>query len=139
MMEETDFDRDKISAALLELAETVKTAYKNNDVEMYASAFDDDAIVSVPGVPPVRGLEELKKAFKARPQLPAGATFEVVPTELEIINGEWAYAFGTDTLTVPGDGEPVTQTMTFMVLIRRTPAGWKTFREVLSADQPQHA
>lgn len=132
-----DLDRHAIAAALLELAETIKTAYKNNDVNLYASAFSDDAIVSMPGVPPIRGLGALKEAFRSRPPLPPGATFEVDPTELEVINGEWAYAFGTDTLTIPtGDGAPsIVQTMTFMVLIRKTPEGWKTFREVVSADQ----
>ena len=76
--------------------------------------------------------------FESRPELPPGAAFEVCPTELEVINSDWAYAFGTDKLTIParGDESPVEETMTFMVLIRKTPRGWKTFREVLSADQP---
>lgn len=134
-----NFNAGEIGAALAELAETVKTAYKNDDAEMYASAFMDDAIVSMPGSAPVRGREALKAVFESRPPLPPGATFEVNPTELEIINGEWAYAFGTDTLTIPGAGEQpqIVETMTFIVLIRKTDEGWKTFREVLSADQPQ--
>jgi uncharacterized protein (TIGR02246 family) len=133
-----DPDKQAIGFALKELAETVKTAYQNNDADLYASAFSEDAIVSMPGVPPIKGIEALKEAFRSRPALPPGATFEVDPTELEVINAEWAYAFGTDTLTIPaGDGAPpIIQTMTFMVLIRKTPGGWKTFREVVSADQP---
>lgn len=132
------FDREAIGTALADLAETIKRAYRNDDADMYASAFSEDAIVSMPGVPPIRGLDALRKAFRSRPPLPPGATFEVDPTELEIINGEWAYAFGTDTLTIPAEdgGPPIIQTMTFMVLIRKTPEGWKTFREVLSSDQP---
>ena len=131
-------NREAVSAALIDLAETIKRAYTNDDADLYASAFSEDAIVSMPGVPPIRGLDALKEAFRSRPPLPPGATFEVIPTELEIINGEWAYAFGTDTLTIPaGDGAPpIVHTMTFMVLIRKTPEGWKTFREVVSADQP---
>jgi uncharacterized protein (TIGR02246 family) len=135
---QNDHDADQTRAALTELAETVKTAYKQNDAEMYASAFAEDAVVSMPGRPPVKGREALKAVFESRPPLPPGATFEVNATELEIISAEWAYAFGTDTLTIPaGDGAPpIVQTMTFMVLIRKTPEGWKTFREVVSADQP---
>jgi len=134
----TQIDREAIGAALTELAETIKTAYKNDDAEMYASAFAEDAIVSMPGTPPIQGRENLRAAFVNRPALPPGTTFEVDPTELEIINGEWAYAFGTDTLTIPAEGgaPPMIQTMTFMVLIRKTSEGWKTFREVLSDDQP---
>jgi|GEM_PF-3770390 len=42
------------------------------------------------------------------------------------------------TLAILGaSNEPASvQTMTFLVLIRKTSEGWKTFREVLSADQP---
>lgn len=137
MADEPNFDAVSIGAALTALAEQVKTAYANDDAELYASAFTDDAIVSMPGNPPIRGRDALKAAFRSRPPLPPGATFEVDPTELEIINDQWAYAFGTDTLTIPAEdsGTPITQTMTFMVLIRKTTEGWKTFREVISSDQ----
>lgn len=137
MKNETEFNTVEIGAALEKLAETVKTAYKNDDAEMYASALTDDAIVSMPGTPPVRGRDALKTSFESRPPLPRGATFEVDPTELEIINAEWAYAFGVDTLTIPNAdaSDSTIETMTFMVLIRKTDEGWKTFREVVSADQ----
>jgi len=137
MADALEFNREEIIQALYGLAETIKTSYRINDAEMYASAFDEDAIVSMPGKAPVRGLQALKEMFVTRPALPPGATFEVMPTELEIINGDWAYAFGTDTLTIPAasGGDPLVETMTFMVLIRRTSQGWKTFREVISADQ----
>jgi len=54
-----------------------------------------------------------------------------------VISSDWAYAFGTDTLefTQPGATERTKETMTFLVLIRKTPDGWKTFREVVSANQ----
>ena len=137
MSDEEKFDAARIRSELTELAETVKSAYATNDAELYASTLADDAIVSMPGTTPVRGRAALKAAFESRPPLPAGATFEVNPAELEIINDEWAYAFGTDTLTLPAEqgGSPIIHTMTFMVLIRRTSEGWKTFREVLSANQ----
>lgn len=137
MADEEKFDAAAIGSALIELAETVKTAYATNDADLYASTLAEDSIVSMPGTKAVRGPAALKAAFQSRPPLPPGATFEVNPTELEIINAEWAYAFGTDTLTLPAaQGEtPITQTMTFMVLIRKTANGWKTFREVVSADQ----
>ncbi len=131
-------ERTEILAASEQLANTIKQAYATDDADMYASAFTDDSIVSMPDTPPVHGRDALKSVFKSRPPLPPGATFEVDATELEIINREWAYAFGTDMLTIPNPdaGDPIIETMTFMVLIRKTPEGWKTFREVLSADQP---
>ncbi|MFL6466599.1 MAG: YybH family protein [Pyrinomonadaceae bacterium] len=120
-----------------QLANTIKQAYRTDDADKYASAFSDGFIVSMPGTPPVRGRGPLRQIFESRPPLPPGATFEVRPTELEIINAEWAYAFGTDTLTIPNPdgGDPTIETLTFMVLIRKTQDGRKTFREVDSADQ----
>ncbi len=136
MTNQSNLDAAEISAALTRLADNVKTAYAQNDAELYASTLTEDAIISMPGAPPVRGREALKAAFESRPQLPPGATFEVDATELEIINDGWAYAFGTDTLTIPsGESGPIVGTITFMVLLRKTPEGWKTFREVLSTDQ----
>ncbi len=75
-----------IGAALVELAETVKTAYATNDADLYASTLTEDAIISMPGAAPVRGRDALKAAFESRPALPPGATFDVDPTELEIIS-----------------------------------------------------
>jgi len=57
---------------------------------------------------------------------------------MEVLSSESAYVYGTDTLefSVPGSGDRVAQTMTFLVLIKKTSDGWKTFREVVSEDQP---
>ena len=126
-------ERSEIMTELGRLAETIKRAYATNDVDLYLSAFDEGAIVSMPASPPVRGHDALRSAFLNRPELPLGATFEVTPLEIEPLSSDWAYAFGTDTLEL---APSVKQTMTFLVLIRRTHAGWKTFREVISSDQP---
>ena len=136
MNELKDQDRASAISALTDLAEIVKRSYAENNVDLYLSAFDEDAIVSFPGHPPIRGHEALRNAFLGRPELPPGATFEVVPLELELIAPEWAYAYGTDYLEFNTEtGEAVGETMTFLVLIRKTRKGWKTFREVVSADQ----
>jgi uncharacterized protein (TIGR02246 family) len=128
----TSEEKQEITDALAKLADAIKHAYATNDVERYLSAFDEDAIVSMPGMPPMRGRAALRSLFENRPQLPPGATFTVEPLELEPVSPDWAYAYGTDTLAF-ADGTK--HTMTFLVLIRKTADGWKTFREVLSADQ----
>ena len=79
-MTKADYDAEAIRAALGDLAETIKRAYRDDDADLYVSAFSEDAIVSMPGVPPIKGLEALKEAFRSRPPLPPGATFEVDPT-----------------------------------------------------------
>lgn len=129
----TKTERETILAELRSLAEIVKHAYATNDVDLYLSAFDPDAIVSMPGTPAMLGHEALRTAFVNRSPLPPGATFEVRPLEIEALSSEWAYALGTDILQHP-NGKA--ETMTFLVLIRKSGDGWKTFREVVSADQP---
>ena len=132
-----NYDEAKIGAALNELADTIKLAYATGDVDLYASAFAEDAVISMPGISPVRGIAAIRELFINRPQLPPGATFQVVPSEIEILSAEWAYVFGTDTLTYPSvdGGGQSKETMTFIVLVRKTSEGWKTYREVLSANQ----
>ena len=129
----THEEHEAIVAELAKLAEDIKQAYANNDADLYLSAFDADAIVSLPGVPAVRGHTGLRSLFENRPPLAPGATFRVEPLEIEPMGSDWAYAYGRDTLEF-ADGKQ--ETMTFLVLIRKTADGWKTFREVLSADQP---
>jgi ketosteroid isomerase-like protein len=125
-------ERESIMSALGRLADDIKRAYATNDGDLYLSAFDDDAIVSMPGAPPARGHAALRALFENRPPLPPGATFTVEPLEIDPLSADWAYAYGTDTIALSDDSK---QTMTFLVLIRKTADGWKTFREVLSADQ----
>ena len=124
-------ERSEIMNALGELADRVKRAYETNDADLYISAFDSDAIVSMPNRQSVIGHDALRTAFKDRPVVPPGSTFAVEPLEIEALSSDWAYAFGKDTLRF-ADG--TVQTMTFLVLIKRTPEGWKTFREVVSND-----
>ena len=59
------------------------------------------------------------------------------PTELRIQSEEWAYVMGVDTLrfSPPNAATPVQQTFTFLVVLHKTPEGWQTYREVLSANQ----
>ena len=129
-------DTAAIAAALDSLGATVMRASETGDAALFASTWAEDGIMSVPGSPPVRGRDAIVEAFRNRPPLPPGGRMTVHPTELQVLSADWAYAFGVDTLTYTpsGGAEPVIETMTFLVLIRRTADGWKTYREVLSAN-----
>ena len=54
-------DHDEIMSSLAAMANAIKQAYASNDVELYLSVFDPDAIVSKPSEPPVRGHDELAR------------------------------------------------------------------------------
>src|SRR5215213_11677045 len=93
----TEPEGAQIMLELARLAETVKRSYSENDVELYLSAFHEDGIVSMPGIPPVRGHAGLRALFLTRPAVPPGATFTVDAAEIQPLSLDWAYAYGTDT------------------------------------------
>lgn len=128
-MNETE--RTEIREALEAIGGTLQRAFTENDVELYLSVFDDDAITSLPGLPQLRGHAALREFFDKRPGFPPGTTFTIDPLEIEPLSADWGYAFGTDLVNLPNGKQ---ETMTFMVLLRRTDSGWKTFREVVSPD-----
>jgi len=130
-------DTAAIMAALDSLAAAVTESHTSGSAERFSATLAPDAIASIPGSPMTQGREAIVAGFKATPPLPPGATMKVTPMEIRVLSADWAYAFGVDTLTYtpPGATQPKKETSTFLVLIKKTPEGWKTYREVLSANQ----
>jgi uncharacterized protein (TIGR02246 family) len=130
-------DTAAILASLDSLAAAVAKADNSGDADQFGATWAEDGIMSVPGSPLVRGRDAIVSAFRNRPPLPPGGTMKITPLEIRVLSADWAYAFGVDTLTYtpPGATEPKKETSTFLVLIRKTPEGWKTYREVLAANQ----
>lgn len=91
-------DTTAISASLDSLAAVVMRANQTGDAELFASTWAEDGVMSNPGSPPVRGRDAIVAAFRSRPPLPPGATMTIHPSELRVLSGEWAYAFGVDSL-----------------------------------------
>ncbi len=131
-------DTAAIAVSLDSLAAVVMRANETGDAELFASTWAEDGVMSASGSPPVHGREGIVADFRRRPPLPPGAKMTIYPSELRVLSGEWAYAFGVDSLkyTPEGAPEPVVETSTFLVLIRKTAEGWQTYREVLTAHQP---
>lgn len=131
-------DTAAIRASLDSLGKVVSRANRSGNAELYASTWAMDGAMSGAGTPLIQGRDSIVAAFKRRPPLPPGAEMTIHPIEMRVLNEEWAYAFGVDSLTYTPENaaEPVTETSSFLVLIRKTPEGWKTYREVLSANQP---
>jgi uncharacterized protein (TIGR02246 family) len=133
----TAVDTAAILAAIDSLGAIVERADETGDAELYASTWTEDAVISMPGSPPVHGRDAIVADFRRRPPFPRGARFTIHPGEIRILSGEWAYVFGVDSLTYTPEraAEPVAETSTFLVLIRKTPEGWQGYREVIGANQ----
>lgn len=133
--DQTATDTAAILSAMDSLAATVGRAEDTGDAGLFASTWAEDGIMSLPGGPPIFGRDAIVAAFRSRPPLPPDGKLEIHPIEIRVLSADWAYAFGVDTLTYtpPGEQKPRREESTFLVLVRKTPAGWKTYREVLSA------
>jgi hypothetical protein len=125
-----------IKAAVDSLGAVVQKAHDTKDDKLLASTWAKDGILSIAGSPPVRGRDAIISAISSMP-LPPGGEMEIHPIEIQVLSREWAYVLGVDTLTyIPsGSTEPIKETFTFFVLVRKTPEGWQTYREMLSPNQ----
>ena len=125
-----------IRAAIETLGANIGRAHETRDAELYAASWAEDGIMSSPGSPPVYGRDSIVAAFRRQPPLPPGFSMTIHPTEIQIMNPEWAYVMGVDTLThaPQGSAPPLRETFTFLVIVRKTGEGWQTYREVLTAN-----
>lgn len=130
-------DTTAILRSIDTLAAKMGEAHAKKDAALFGSTWMRDGIMSLPGAPMAVGKDAIVNAFKNQPTLPPGADFKINPLEIKVINEDWAYVFGVDSLTMTplGYTVPQKQTFTFLVLLRKTAEGWKNYREVLSANQ----
>lgn len=135
--ENKEVDTTVLLRSIDTLAAKMGEAHAKKDAALFGSTWMQDGIMSLPGAPMAVGKDAIVNAFKNQPTLPPGADFKINPLEIKVINEDWAYVFGVDSLTMTplGYTVPQKQTFTFLVLLRKTAEGWKNYREVLSANQ----
>lgn len=126
-------DTAAIKAELDSLRSAYEKAYNAGDFQTISEVPHMDMIYSPPGRPPIRGRDSIV-AYEEQMR-PEGATLELQPIETRVLTGEWVYEMGTGTVTFTPEGADTTQSMktTYLAVFRRTPDGWKTYREALSA------
>jgi len=130
-------DTVAIRVSIDSLGAMVQKAHETRDNKLLASTWAKDGILTIAGSPPITGREAIVSAIGNMPPLPPGGTMTIHPIEIQVLNSEWAYVFGTDSLkyTPAGAKEQVKETTTFFVIVRKTPEGWQTYRETLTPNQ----
>ncbi len=131
-------DTVAIQKSIDSLGAVVQKAHDTKDNELMGSTWAKDGILTIAGSPPIRGRDAIVSVLGNMPPLPPGGTMTIHPIEVKVLNAEWAYVFGIDSLkyTPPGATEQITETSTFFVLVKKTSEGWQTYRETLSPNQP---
>lgn len=136
--EHASLDTAAIKASIDSLGGMVQKAHETKDNKLLASTWAKDGILTIAGSPPITGRDSIVSALANMPPLPPGATMTIHPVEVQVLSSEWAFVFGIDSLkyTPAGSTEQVNETSTFMVIVRKTPDGWQTYRETLTPNQP---
>jgi uncharacterized protein (TIGR02246 family) len=108
-------------------AEWARLASEGLDVEAIVSYWTDDAVVLPPGMPQVRGKEALRKYVEESLRIPG---FNITWSSDEVVfspDGNLAYLFSRNAVTVPGlQGEAVTSKGRAVTIWRRESDGeWR--------------
>jgi uncharacterized protein (TIGR02246 family) len=123
------------SEAIRKLGEEWERAIGSGDIRRLLALVTDDIVFMPPSAPSIvgkRALEDVYRAFFAR--YAVKQTF--APEEIQV-SGDWAFARGTDVLTLePLDGAPSMVVRARGVsIMKREQDGWKIARGITNLDQ----
>lgn len=127
-------DTPAVQATLDSLRAAYVEAYNAGDFEKTAKVSHSEMIYSPPGHPPIRGRDSVTAHEKKT--RPPGATIDLKPIDTRILSSEWVYEFGTATVTFTPEGADRSRSAesTYLAIFRKTPDGWKTYRETISTN-----
>jgi len=130
-------DTARILASIDSLGAVVQKAHDTKDSNLLATTWAKNGALVIAGSPPVYGRDSIVTKLRNMPSLPEGGSIKMNIVEVQVINSQWAYVFGIDSLRYfsPSKKDTVNETSTFFVLVRKTSEGWQTYRETLSPNQ----
>lgn len=129
------------TAAILATFDSLRTSFEEafaaGDLATMVSYYDENAVLSEPGVPPLTGRQAIRSYFEEN-ALPEGATLEIEPTVTRVLTNDWVYEMGVGTMRFTPEGADEAQEMpnSFLAVFHRTPDGWKIVNEVLGSNAP---
>ncbi|CAN5826812.1 hypothetical protein BH24GEM1_BH24GEM1_27290 [soil metagenome] len=111
-------------------------AHNANDAKALAALYADDAVVSVPGTPPVRGSAALRKALdKDVADMKAGGlTVVASPTADVGVSGDLGWIW--NTFTVKDKSGATVDAGKYLTLLGRKDGQWRIIRDIWNSDNP---
>jgi ketosteroid isomerase-like protein len=121
-------------AAIDRLRAEYEKAVAASDFDAMSALLAEGAVMIRPGAPDWKSME----AAAGGAPFPRGATIDIKPIEVVVLNKEWAYEFGTSITTYTPEGADGVQQLrdTYLILLRNSGDGWKAYREVASSSPP---
>lgn len=128
MMYEQDVARDAVIAEINAQRDVFMEAVKSRDMETLGSMMTESTIMVMPA-------SEGWMKMKSQAMGPlAYDSLNITPKEIQVINNEWAFEFGSTIsyYTPEGESEAVALPDTYLMIFRNQGDGWKLYREVAS-------
>ena len=126
----TTMPRDDVQA-IRELTEAWITAVRAKDLERLLSMIADDVVFLSASLGPIRGKDKVAALYRdsfAKYDIEQTSEFEEIQ-----VTGDWAYAWGTDALTLtPRDGGALVRRRGYglSILQRETDGSWRYRRGI---------
>lgn len=130
---EPSFDEAAEIAAIDAVREQFMAAMGNADFAALAEIAGPNAIMIPPG-----GQAHLEMYAAAGQGFAPGFEIEIRPTEVVIINEEWAFGRGTSIQSWQPEGAEARTEIpnSYLIVLRKTNGQWRPYREVASAMPP---
>lgn len=131
---EATIDPSAFRAEIDKLRSEYEAAVAAGDAQAMGALMADGAVMVRPGG---SDWDAMAAAASGAP-FPPGAKIAISPIEVVALSKEWAYEFGTSTVTYTPEGsdEVLTLRDTYLILFRNTGKGWQAYREVASSTPP---
>jgi len=129
-------DTAAVGASIDDLRSAYEEAVASGNFENMALFLAEGAVMVPPGGPQWDSLFAASEL-----PFPPGATIDITPIEVRVLSEDWAYEFGTSTVTYTPEGATKALMLkdTYLVIFRNTDDGWKLYREVASSNLPPQA
>lgn len=130
---EPAFNLDSVKAAIAASNQLYSESIAKGDSAMYVDRYTSDAILMAPNMPSLAGTAGVGGFFKAATTQMGIKNLALVTTNV-YGEGDYVTEEGTYELFV-ADNKSVDKGK-FLVLWKRTDAGWKMYRDIFNSDNP---
>jgi uncharacterized protein (TIGR02246 family) len=126
-------------AAIREVNATFAKAYAARDVAAVAGHYTDDAVLSPPGTPAIRGMDAIREYWSndMAAATEAGATLEFAEDSDVGVAGDLGWESGS--VTILDKSGAVLEQAKYLTVFRKTDGRWLMLRDIYNSDSPPAA
>lgn len=127
------FNLDSVKAAIAASNKMYSDAFVKADSAMFIDRYTSDAMLLAPNMPAMNGKDAIAGFYKAALTQMGVKNISLVTTD---VYGEGDYATEQGTYELFGADNKSMDKGKFLVLWKKTDAGWKMYRDCFNSDNP---